>query len=222
MSGGNILISRMVLYFKLDEKNRLWLLFCTGIKVREKVNSSDTQLLQNRFFIPSFYLTAFTPKVMRCHWQSLLRRRTPNHIPKKPNLYICVYAFANNLQFIGSVKPSSQISALNQMEERRHSPVIKLRQTQSQNINSMNLQKKVKITNNHYLEQLKYENNNVCSNCLSKRPRNLHARRSLAYSAAVWHTLPLSGIPCRSLAYPAAVWHGLPQPAISDHIKQGL
>jgi hypothetical protein len=28
----------MVLYFKLDDKNRLWLLFCTGLKVREKVN----------------------------------------------------------------------------------------------------------------------------------------------------------------------------------------
>ncbi|EGR30206.1 hypothetical protein IMG5_137950 [Ichthyophthirius multifiliis] len=36
ISGGNIQISRMVLYFKLDDKNRLWLLFCTGLKVRER------------------------------------------------------------------------------------------------------------------------------------------------------------------------------------------
>jgi hypothetical protein len=36
MSGGNIKISRMVLYFKLDTENRLWLLFSTSIKIIEK------------------------------------------------------------------------------------------------------------------------------------------------------------------------------------------
>lgn len=37
ISGGNIQISRMVLYFKLDDRNRLWLLFCTGLKIRERL-----------------------------------------------------------------------------------------------------------------------------------------------------------------------------------------
>ncbi|KAM3144461.1 hypothetical protein pb186bvf_003330 [Paramecium bursaria] len=36
VSGGNIQIIRMVLYFKVDEDNRIWLLFCTGVKVRDK------------------------------------------------------------------------------------------------------------------------------------------------------------------------------------------
>lgn len=27
----------MILYFKLDDKNRLWLMFCTSLKVREKL-----------------------------------------------------------------------------------------------------------------------------------------------------------------------------------------
>ncbi len=31
----------MVLYFKLDEKNRLWLMFCTGLKLREKGHYSS-------------------------------------------------------------------------------------------------------------------------------------------------------------------------------------
>jgi len=39
VTGGNIQISKMVLYFKLDDKNRLWLLFCTGLKLREKLNT---------------------------------------------------------------------------------------------------------------------------------------------------------------------------------------
>lgn len=36
VSGGNIQISQMVLYFKVDQTNKLWLLFCSGIKIREK------------------------------------------------------------------------------------------------------------------------------------------------------------------------------------------
>ncbi|KRX00119.1 hypothetical protein PPERSA_07226 [Pseudocohnilembus persalinus] len=41
VSGGNILISRMVLFFKLDDKNRIWLQYCTNIKVREKYVTYD-------------------------------------------------------------------------------------------------------------------------------------------------------------------------------------
>jgi len=37
VTSGNVQISKMVLYFKLDDKNRLWLLFCTGLKLREKM-----------------------------------------------------------------------------------------------------------------------------------------------------------------------------------------
>ena len=42
VSGGNIQIQRIVLFFKLDTHNRLWLLFCTGLKVREKVCNSSS------------------------------------------------------------------------------------------------------------------------------------------------------------------------------------
>ena len=41
VSGGNIQISRMNLFFKIDDKNRIWLLFCSGIKVREKFLSKE-------------------------------------------------------------------------------------------------------------------------------------------------------------------------------------
>jgi len=33
----------MVLYFKTDEENRIWLLFCTGIKVRDKFGSNTKE-----------------------------------------------------------------------------------------------------------------------------------------------------------------------------------
>lgn len=36
VSGGNIQIVKLVVYFKLDSSNRLWLLHCTGVKFREK------------------------------------------------------------------------------------------------------------------------------------------------------------------------------------------
>ena len=36
MSGGNTQIYQMDLLFKLDHKNQLWLLLCTGLKIREK------------------------------------------------------------------------------------------------------------------------------------------------------------------------------------------
>lgn len=39
VTGGNLQISRMTLYFKLDNQNRLWLLYSTGITVREKFNN---------------------------------------------------------------------------------------------------------------------------------------------------------------------------------------
>ncbi|CAD8093899.1 unnamed protein product [Paramecium primaurelia] len=42
VSGGNIQISRMVLFFKIDEKNRLWLLFSSGVKVRQKFINEET------------------------------------------------------------------------------------------------------------------------------------------------------------------------------------
>ena len=44
VTSGNIQISKMVLYFKLDEKNRLWLLFCTNLKFREKGGLSNTKV----------------------------------------------------------------------------------------------------------------------------------------------------------------------------------
>jgi hypothetical protein len=46
VSGGNIQIIRMVLYFKIDEENRIWLLFCTGIKVRDKFSSVPSDEVQ--------------------------------------------------------------------------------------------------------------------------------------------------------------------------------
>ncbi|CAD8045622.1 unnamed protein product [Paramecium sonneborni] len=39
VSGGNIQIIRMVLYFKVDQDNRIWLMFCTGIKVKDKFST---------------------------------------------------------------------------------------------------------------------------------------------------------------------------------------
>lgn len=39
VTGGNIQISRMTLYFKLDNQNRLWLLYSTGITIRDKFNN---------------------------------------------------------------------------------------------------------------------------------------------------------------------------------------
>ena len=36
VSGGNTQIYQMDLVFKLDFDNRLWLLMCTGLKIREK------------------------------------------------------------------------------------------------------------------------------------------------------------------------------------------
>jgi hypothetical protein len=41
ISGGNIQISRMVLYFKLDGNNQLWLLFCTSLKIRERFPATN-------------------------------------------------------------------------------------------------------------------------------------------------------------------------------------
>lgn len=29
----------MVLYFKVDQENRIWLMFCTGIKVKDKFST---------------------------------------------------------------------------------------------------------------------------------------------------------------------------------------
>ena len=43
VSSGIIAIQRMVLYFKLDDNNRLWLLFCTNIKTRERNNGQFVQ-----------------------------------------------------------------------------------------------------------------------------------------------------------------------------------
>lgn len=41
----------MVLFFKLDDKNRLWLLYCTGLKVREKVNDEKNKnIIKNQQF----------------------------------------------------------------------------------------------------------------------------------------------------------------------------
>ena len=37
VSGGNIQITWMTLYFKFDSKGKLWLLFCSRIKVRDYV-----------------------------------------------------------------------------------------------------------------------------------------------------------------------------------------
>ena len=36
VSGGNIQLLRMVLYFKIDEYNRIWLLFCTSLKIKNR------------------------------------------------------------------------------------------------------------------------------------------------------------------------------------------
>jgi len=36
VTNGNQLVSKMVLYFKLDEKNRLWLLFCTELRFKNQ------------------------------------------------------------------------------------------------------------------------------------------------------------------------------------------
>ena len=36
VTNGNQLVSKMVLYFKLDEKNRLWLLFCTELRFKDQ------------------------------------------------------------------------------------------------------------------------------------------------------------------------------------------
>ena len=38
VSGGNIHITSMTLYFKVDPSGRLWLLFCSRIKVRDYVS----------------------------------------------------------------------------------------------------------------------------------------------------------------------------------------
>ena len=35
ITGGNVSIQKMVLYFKLDDLNRLWLCFCTGLKLKD-------------------------------------------------------------------------------------------------------------------------------------------------------------------------------------------
>ncbi|CAK58493.1 unnamed protein product (macronuclear) [Paramecium tetraurelia] len=51
VSGGNIQIIRMVLYFKVDYENRIWLLFCTNIKVKDKFNDI---MQQQRVFSPIF------------------------------------------------------------------------------------------------------------------------------------------------------------------------
>ncbi|CAD8141628.1 unnamed protein product [Paramecium pentaurelia] len=51
VSGGNIQIIRMVLYFKVDYENRIWLLFCTNIKVKDKFNDI---LQQPRVLSPIF------------------------------------------------------------------------------------------------------------------------------------------------------------------------
>ena len=39
VTGGNIQISKMVVYFKVDKHNQLWLLYCTELKFRDKSNS---------------------------------------------------------------------------------------------------------------------------------------------------------------------------------------
>ena len=33
VSGGNLQVQRMVLFFKHADKNRLWLMFCSGLKI---------------------------------------------------------------------------------------------------------------------------------------------------------------------------------------------
>lgn len=50
VTSGSIQICRMVLYFKMDEENRLWLMYCTSLKFREKsLSISDFQALESLF-----------------------------------------------------------------------------------------------------------------------------------------------------------------------------
>ncbi|CAD8047600.1 unnamed protein product [Paramecium sonneborni] len=44
VSGGNIQIIRMILYFKVDQDNRIWLMFCTGMKVKDKFSTHPEKL----------------------------------------------------------------------------------------------------------------------------------------------------------------------------------
>lgn len=48
VSGGNVQISRMTLYFKNDEENRLWLLFCSRLRVRDNATKGKDNVLSPR------------------------------------------------------------------------------------------------------------------------------------------------------------------------------
>lgn len=45
VTGGNIHVSKMVLYFKIDERNRLWLLFCTNLKFKDKSHLNTSKVV---------------------------------------------------------------------------------------------------------------------------------------------------------------------------------
>jgi hypothetical protein len=47
VSGGNVQISRMTLYFKNDVSNRLWLMFCSRLRVRDNVNKGNKDNVQS-------------------------------------------------------------------------------------------------------------------------------------------------------------------------------
>lgn len=47
VSGGNVQISRMTLYFKNDVDNRLWLLFCSRLRVRDNVSKGGKDNVQS-------------------------------------------------------------------------------------------------------------------------------------------------------------------------------
>ena len=40
ISSGTIQITRMILYFKIDHNNKLWLMFCSNIKIKDKNNAN--------------------------------------------------------------------------------------------------------------------------------------------------------------------------------------
>ena len=47
VSGGNVQISRMTLYFKNDAENRLWQLFCSRLRVRDNVSKGGKDDVQS-------------------------------------------------------------------------------------------------------------------------------------------------------------------------------
>jgi len=84
VSGNNIQVQRMVVYFKLDKKYQLWLQFCTGLKVREKystlnpLKTKKAKQKQERAYSPLFMGVVSSNKVDKNH-KSVIKRCRIKH-----------------------------------------------------------------------------------------------------------------------------------------------